>query len=164
MNILIIYDSFFGNTQKIAEAILSGFSPNNKIVLKNVTEVEQNLPEKIDVLIVGSPTRGFRPSPNTSKFLKSIGSKSFEGVKVAAFDTRINLETLKKAAFRYMVDKGGYAAKTILKQLLKKGGEQVAGPEGFLVDGEEGPITEGETSRAVVWAQTIESEIIRITT
>ena len=55
-----------------------------------------------------------------------------------------------------MVDKGGYAASTIITALKKKGGNLLALPEGFLVTGEQGPLKEGELERAVAWARQIQ--------
>jgi hypothetical protein len=46
----------------------------------------------------------------------------------------------------------GYAAEKIGKQLVNKGGSQIVKPEGFFVDGSEGPITAGELERAIAWA------------
>ena len=54
-----------------------------------------------------------------------------------------------------MVDKGGYAAKPILKQLIRKGGENIAEPEGFYVEGEKGPLRENEIERAKEWAKSL---------
>jgi hypothetical protein len=56
---------------------------------------------------------------------------------------------------RYLVDKGGYAAKHIAKALEKKGGKLVVPPEGFFVKGDNGPLAEGELARAAKWAEQI---------
>jgi hypothetical protein len=77
------------------------------------------------------------------------------GTHVAAFDTRIALETIDSKALRFMVDKGGYAAKTIAKELTARGGKLVVPPVGFLVTGEEGPLKDGELERAADWARQI---------
>jgi hypothetical protein len=54
-----------------------------------------------------------------------------------------------------LVNVFGYAAKPISDRLEKKGGELVVSPEGFYVDGTEGPLTEGELERAADWARQI---------
>jgi hypothetical protein len=74
-------------------------------------------------------------------------------VRVAAFDTRIVLETIDSKALRFLVDKGGYAANTIAKTLEKKGGQLAAPPEGFFVTGEQGPLKDGELEHAADWAK-----------
>lgn len=148
---LIVYDSFFGNTEKIAEAIVSLIGTGASAV-----RVQDILPEQLnglELLIVGSPTRGFRPSEPIQKFLNAPEFPNLEGVKVAAFDTRLVLETINSKFFRFMVDKGGYASKSIAGKLRKKGGLLIAEPEGFFVTGESGPLKEGEEIRAGLWAK-----------
>ena len=52
---------------------------------------------------------------------------------------------------RFIVKTGGYAAKHIAKTLIRKGGELIAPPEGFLVSDEKGPLVNGEIERATKW-------------
>ena len=106
----------------------------------------------LDLLVLGSPTRGFRPTENVAKFINTLPKNRLVGIQVAAFDTRIWLETIKSKPFRFVVDKGGYAARTIANALEKKGGRLVVPPEGFLVTGEQGPLKAGELERAAAWA------------
>jgi flavodoxin I len=106
----------------------------------------------LNVSIVGSPTRSFRPTPAISKFLKRLPQNQLSGISVAAFDTRIWLTTIDSTALRFLVDKGSYAANTLAKALRKKGGKLRMPPEGFLVTGEQGPLKEGELERAAEWA------------
>jgi len=54
-----------------------------------------------------------------------------------------------------MVKLFGYAAEPIAKRLGRKGGELAVTPEGFLVEGTEGPLKEGELERAAAWAERI---------
>ena len=54
-----------------------------------------------------------------------------------------------------LVNVFGYAAEPIGDKLKRKGGELVISPEGFYVEGTEGPLTEGEIERAVDWARQI---------
>jgi hypothetical protein len=103
-------------------------------------------------LVIGSPTRGFRPTEGISQLLNALAKDQLVGVGVAAFDTRIDLTTIDSSVFRFIVDKGGYAANTIAKSLEKKGGNLLASPEGFLVTGEQGPLKDGELERATAWA------------
>ena len=49
----------------------------------------------------------------------------------------------------------GYAAKPIAEKLIKKGGPQIMPPEGFFVEGREGPLRDGEIERAKEWAEEI---------
>ena len=153
MKICIVYDSVFGNTRDIAVAIHQALSDNSEADIYSVNEINPEKAASADFLIVGSPTRSFRPTPAIAKLLKSIPKNALAGKQVAAFDTRVKLSDINSKALRFMVKKGGYAAKPILAQLVKKGGSQMGEPEGFYVRGEEGPLYEGETERAMRWAK-----------
>jgi flavodoxin I len=155
MKTLIIYDSVFGNTSKIAHAILQGCNIHENVNAIRVQEVSIEKFQNINLLIVGSPTRGFRPTPAISDLLKKIPEKCLEGVRIAAFDTRLSLDHCKSGFVRFIVRKGGYAATAILSILLEKGGTPTLPPEGFLVTGEEGPLLESEMERAAKWASVI---------
>jgi hypothetical protein len=107
-------------------------------------------------LIVGSPTQKFSPTGATTRLLKSVPKKGLQGVKVAAFDTRYPASEIEKAGIlAFLVRMFGYAAEPIAKRLEKKGGELVIPPEGFYVEGTEGPLQEGELERAADWAKRI---------
>jgi len=148
MNALVIYDSVFGNTETVALAIAAALQAQ----AMPVSQVPLELERSPDLLVVGSPTRGFRPTEGIAKWLNTLPKNHLAGVRVAAFDTRILLETIDSKILRLMVDKGGYAAATIAKALTKKGGNLAKPPEGFFVAGEEGPLKDGELERASIWA------------
>ncbi len=75
MKTLVVYDSFFGNTEKIAMAISKTFGNTKEVTICKAVNVKPNMLDGLDYLIVGSPTRAFSPSPATKSFLKSIPSK-----------------------------------------------------------------------------------------
>lgn len=156
MKIMIIYDSVFGNTEKIAQAIADGFKTQGFVDILPVNQVSVTKIKGLDLLIIGSPTRGFRPTEGISNLLKLLTKDQLNGTQVAAFDTRIALNTINSAVLRLMVDKGGYAANNIAKELRKKGGVLCASPAGFLVTGEQGPLQDGELQRATDWAKQIQ--------
>ena len=150
MEALIIFDSVFGNTLKIAEAIVAGLG-HVRAKVAYVKEIESMSAPLPDLIVVGSPTRQFRATPAIMNFLKSLPSNSLKGVQVAAFDTRIDLETIDSKPLKYLVDHGGYAANQIARKLKQRGGMLIRHPEGFLVNGEQGPLKEGEVDRAMNW-------------
>ena len=145
MNTLVIYDSFFGNTEQIAQAIGKAMPLPDQVEICRVSEVKPGQLAGSKLLIVGSPTRGFRPTPAIAELLKNLPASALEGVKVAAFDTR-------------MVNLGGYAAAPIATALKKKGGVLVAPPERFFVQDQEGPLKPGELERAASWARQLSFE------
>lgn len=153
---IIIYDSFFGNTKKISQAMANAISDHVKVDLRKVGEVSPDEIKEVETLIIGSPTRKFNASEATVRFLKLIPKNSLNNVRVAAFDTRNTQEELNKyKILSLMVKLFGYAAEKISNKLRKLGGIEVVTPQGFYVNGIEGPLVEGELERAAQWAQQI---------
>jgi flavodoxin len=155
MKALVIYDSFFGNTEKVAKAIGSALGDPKGVIACRVDEANRDLLKGLDLLIVGSPTRAFSPSPAIKTFIKSIPGKSLEGVKVTAFDTRMKIDEKTPGILRFFAGIFGYADKPILGSLVKKGGNEAVPSEGFFVVGSEGPLADGELERAAEWAKKI---------
>lgn len=151
----IIYDSYFGNTEQIANAIGNTLGSIGEVSISKVTDMKGEGLGNTELLIVGSPTRAFRPTDPVVTFLLEIPDKSLKGVKVAAFDTRICMDDLKSRILALLVKLLGYAAKPIAKRLRKKGGDLIIPPEGFFVRGSKGPLKEGELERAASWAKQI---------
>jgi flavodoxin I len=157
MKIFITYDSYFGNTEKIAQMIASTLQSGAETTVLRVGDMKLEQLKGIDILIVGSPTRGFRPSDATRAFLKNLPKDSLKGVKVAAFDTRIAPSDISSPILGRLVNFFGYAGKPIAASLTKKGGALIVPPEGFIVKGSEGPLKDGELERAADWAMRIQA-------
>jgi flavodoxin len=155
MKALVIYDSYFGNTERIAKAMGEALAHECAAEVVPADQMTLERLQGADLVIVGSPTRSFRPTPGVTQWLKQTGGDELRGKRVAAFDTRIRLDTIGSKPLRFMVKTGGFAAKAIAKSLVSKGGTLTAPPEGFTVDGEEGPLTAGELERAGAWARQI---------
>jgi len=149
MKSLVIYTTMYGNTEKIARAIGGALSAE-------VLSVQEATPEKlqgIELLVVSSPTQAFNMLPAMKTWLKELPDSCLKGMKVAAFDTRLDVKKVKNVILTFMESIFGYAAEKIGKALVSKGGAQVIKPEGFFVDASEGPITTGELERATEWAK-----------
>jgi flavodoxin len=144
MKALIVYDSVYGNTEKIARAIGEAIAPSGEVKVVGADETNPSELESIDLLIVGSPTHGGRPTPAVQNLLNKV--PKLQGIKVAAFDTRIPTKLVRVF---------GYAAGRIANNLKKKGSILIASPEGFFVTGGQGPLKEGELERAAGWAKGI---------
>lgn len=155
MKALIIYDSFFGHTEQIAQAMGNALGPTGDVEVLRVGDVKPEQLTGLKLLIVGSPTRGFRPTPAISNLLKSVPKNGLKGVQVAAFDTRISLSDVDSRILPVLIKAFGYAAKPIADRLKKKGGDLIMPPEGFFVEDSEGPLKEGELQRAADWAKQI---------
>jgi flavodoxin I len=143
MNVLVVYDSLYGNTERIARAI-AGVGLGEARVLR-VTEVPRSELRMFDLVVVGSPTQGGRPTQAVQDFLGEMPVLS--DARVAAFDTRLKGRLAKLF---------GFAADKIAAGLEASGGKLVAAPEGFLVKGKEGPPLEGEIERAAAWGRSLQ--------
>ena len=154
MNIVVIFDSIYGNTRTIAEAIRDTLAPGNEVRLVTVQEARELDLAATDLLIVGSPTRGFRPTPNISSYVEGL-DRIAPGKLAAAFDTRLDLQTVKPEPLRWVIDVGGYAASRIGASLERHGFVLKGGLAGFLVEGTEGPLKAGEIERARDWARNL---------
>lgn len=155
MKILVIYESFFGNTEQIAREVAAALVEAGEVETIKVSEMTIARLAEANMVIAGSPTRGFRPSEGMAAFLKSIPPDGLRGIKAAAFDTGLKLEDITSGFLRFMARIFGYAAKPIGDALQKKGAVLVVPPEGFFVNGSEGPLKEGELARAAEWGKTI---------
>ena len=155
MKALIVYDSFFNNTEQIARAIGEGLEGEVEVEIIRVSDAKPERLAGVDILLVGSPTRAFRPSPATAAFLKKIPRNGLKGVKVAAFDTGLAMDDMGSPILRFFVRIFGYAAKPISGKLKGKGGNLLIAPEGFFVTGTKGPLKEGELQRAIDWGKRI---------
>lgn len=144
MKVIVVYDSLYGNTEKIAKAI--GGALDGEVKVLRVAEANPAEIQSPDFLIIGSPTQGGKHTEAMQTFLDKIPESSLKSIKVAAFDTRMTTKFVKIF---------GYAAGRISNILKSKGGDLVVSPEGFFVTGSKGPLKEGEIERAVSWAKNI---------
>jgi len=146
MKVLIVYDSIQGNTEKVARAMAAALSSSGDVKVLKPGEVASSDLKSIDLLIVGSPTLGGRPTQPMQTFLAGIPADALKGIDVVAFDTRL------KAAW---VKIFGFASGRIADALKSKGGRLLAPPQGFFVAGRNGPLKDGESERAAEWAKGI---------
>lgn len=144
MKTLVLYDSLHGNTQQIAKAI--GAALTGEVEVLPVGKAKPSELTTFDLLFVGSPNHGGRASEPMRNFLKQVQAPALEGIKVAAFDTRLTSRWARIF---------GFAAGRIAKSLKEKGGTLILSPEAFYVEGTEGPLKEGELERAAAWAKEI---------
>ena len=91
MKAMVIYDSVFGNTEQVAREIGNSLDSQENVEILRVSSTKPDQLAGLELLFVGSPTRGFRPTEGITNFLKGIPADGLEGIKVAAFDTRISI-------------------------------------------------------------------------
>jgi flavodoxin I len=139
---LVVYDSLYGNTAQVAEAIGAAVVGESQVL--RIGEVKPSELSSFDLVIVGAPTQGGRATDAMRAFLAR--APALDGAKVAVFDTRLRARWVKVF---------GYAAGKIAERMKSLGATLVAEPEGFIVEGKEGPLAEGELERAAAWAKNL---------
>lgn len=143
MNALVVYDSQFGNTERIAKAMADTLSEFGEARAVRVNQADPANFRGVDLLILGCPIQGWKPSPGMQSFLERLRPEHLSGLKAAAFDTRMRLPRFLR----------GSGAEVIAARLSELGVEPLLPPEGFLVKGREGPMRDGEEERAISWAR-----------
>jgi flavodoxin len=161
MKALVVYESIYGNTQQVAEAIGKALSEQFDVTVAEVGDTRYDALLGIDLLVVGGPTHIFGMSRGFSRDKTREAMKGREPVSrgigvrdwldqlpkvanasAAAFDTRAhNVWRLPMGA----------AARGIASRLEAHGYQLVAEPEGFFIKDTEGPLDEGELERAAQW-------------
>ncbi len=152
---LVIYDSQFGNTEKIALAIRDALSDGAETRLVRASNVSPRDLTATDLVIIGSPTQRFHATETVDRLLRGV---SLRGVRAAAFDTRFDMDEVDSRMLRVAARVAGdsaYAAPRIAAALEKTGATMITPPEGFIVTDTEGPLREGELERAAEWARGI---------
>lgn len=153
MKISVIYDSKFGNTQKIAETIKEILEKKNEVNVIRVTEAKIKDINSADLVVIGSPTHGGNVSEATKVLLNMIPKDSLKGKKVSAFDTSFALyghNIFKKGVIKFF----GYAAPKMANVFKKKGAEIIS-VQTFFVMGMKGPLKDDELDRVRNWAKSL---------
>lgn len=146
MKKIVVYDSYFGNTAAVAEAIASTLGCE---VIK-VHAFQSQLINDYDVIVVGSPTRGFTSSKSVKKLVKLITNSN---AKIAFFDTRLELNDETPKILFKLSTKFGYSNDTLEKIILKKGLSISIESGKFYVGDNEGPLLDDEVEKARTWAK-----------
>lgn len=141
MKTLVVYDSSFGNTKKVAEETAKVLEA--KVV--SVKEFKKDDLSEVNVLILGSPIIGWKPTVSTQAFLDKFEAKSLEGVKATTFDTRVKLFIHGDAMGKMAVSLKNLGANIFTEPMAF----YVAGPQNapYLLD--------GELEKAKGWAEKI---------
>jgi hypothetical protein len=166
---LVVYESMFGNTEKIASAVLRGLQGEGVDAgLVEAGAAPGSLPDDLDLLVVGGPTHGFSmsrartradavrqgaPAERTEvgirEWLESVRLPHHRLPGVATFDTRVT-------KVRWIPQAAGPSAARLAHH---RGLETVAKPMGFLVEDLRGPLAEGELEQAAAWGRRLATEL-----
>jgi hypothetical protein len=164
MRALVVYESMYGNTHQVAEAIGTGLETAYEVSVVPVSHADPALLDEADLVVVGGPTHVHGMSrPGTRKGAVEAAAKPDSGqqtepdalgpglrewfgtlgrypAKAAAFDTRLHGPAMMT----------GRASKGVAHLLRAHGLELVAPPESFLVT-KQNELEPHETTRAREW-------------
>jgi len=168
----VVYESMYGNTHRVAEAIAEGLGPMAATEVFSTGEAERMDLKGLDLLVVGGPTHahGMTRSQTRQAAVKDArsGAKelildpSVEGPGVREWLDSLDPSSGRAAAFDTRVDMPelltGHASKGIGKKLKQHGFELVADPESFLVSGDS-DLLPRELDRARKWDPTLASSL-----
>ena len=146
---LVVYDSKFGNTERIAQAIARGAATLGSVRVANIADAAPSLAAGPDLVLVGGPTQRRSMSPGLRGFLEALPAGSLAGAATASFDTRYRGSTWLM----------GSAAAEAAKGLQRAGSRLAAPPESFFMN-RGGPVERqsleaGELERAEAWGRAI---------
>ena len=166
MRAVVIYESMFGNTERVARAVADGLRRTVDVDLVEVGAVGAASVAGADLMVVGGPTQGFslsrKGTPSSGQAAKlppdrppfrggglrawiaSLPDAARAGATeagFAAFDTRFRKP-------RWLT---GSAARAADGQLRQKGYRPLAPAESFFVAHADGPLVDGELDRALAW-------------
>lgn len=85
MNVLVLYSSHTGNTEKIASAVYGEASQENNAVLKKLNEVDPNSLGEYDLVFIGSPINAGKIAEEVTAFLNNL--PRLPNTKLAGFIT-----------------------------------------------------------------------------
>jgi flavodoxin len=146
MKAVIIFESQFGNTGKVARAISDTLKKHLTVQLVNINDPLPQL-DNVNLVIMGCPTQKQGLSAPMCSYLEKISD--LNGIWAVAFDTRHRGPKLLS----------GSAAPNIARQLRQKGATLLAEPESFFCVERESSLYEGELNRAVEWTNTLVMEL-----
>jgi len=148
---IVVYDTSYGNTKKIAETIAETLKESGiEVDLFDVKDVKKLSAKDCNFLVLGSPTRFGTLSFAIRGFLGKVKSEEWMNKPFAAFDTE-NPENVEK--------KQGSAAEKIAEKLMEKKMNQLLPVLKALVFEMKGPLKEGEIERTKEYAKGLATKL-----
>jgi hypothetical protein len=169
---LVVYESMFGNTKRVAGAIADGLAGHVTVETIEVSDAPTHVPQGIDLLVVGGPTHVHgmttvrtradaalrTPEPLISR---GIGIREYlqlvrpavRSLPAVAFDTRINGPVLFT----------GSAASGFARRLRTVGFRLLQPPRSFLIATKadvSDALLEGELEKARAWGSALGANVV----
>ena len=160
MKALVVYESMFGNTEAVAQAVADGLADRFDVTLADVRTMPRAF--GMDLVVSGGPTHAFgmsRPATRQDAVRQGATREGVAGVGLREWlDTSPSLPGRTTAtAFSTSIDKPltGSAGRKALRRLRHLGCRAVVPAENFHVTGTAGPLADGEQQRARRWGEAV---------
>lgn len=99
---VVLYDTVFGNTEKVARALARGIERHVPVDCINILEADTGALASYDLIAIGAPTQAFTAHKPMKDFLSGLrGVKNLSGVRGFAFDTKFD-SLLSGSASKYI--------------------------------------------------------------
>jgi len=148
---MVVYDTSYGNTKKIAETITETLKESGiEVDLFDVKDVKKLSAKDYHFLVLGSPTKFGTMSFAIRFFLGRVKSEEWMNKFFAAFDTE-NPENMEKKEYS--------AAEKIAEKLRDKKMNQLLPVLKAAVLGQKGPLREGEIERTKDYARKLATKL-----
>ena len=166
MRAVVIYESMYGNTRRIAESVAAGLDSAVQVSVYPVGAADAEALDGADLIVLGGPTHAWSMSKKSTRdsaiemaevkglvldadaggpgLREWISSGRAANANVAAFDTRLKVPSLFT----------GRASVAMARQLRHHGGQLVTGPKSFYVD-RRTRLCVGEEARARAWGASL---------
>jgi hypothetical protein len=159
MKAIVVYESHWGNTAAIAQAIADGIGPEARAV--TTTEATPDLVGDAELVVAGAPVMAFSLPKDSmlesmTKDRKAPVAPDVSNPSLRAWLDALPHGTAAAASFetRLRWSPGG-ATGTIDDRFRRAGFRTIAKAEKFIVTGSYGPLREGEVERAREWGATL---------
>lgn len=173
MRAVIVFDSMFGNTHEIADAIAEGLVEYADVDLVSVDDALGTVGSDVDLLVVGGPTHGHGLSNRASR--QASGKQTAQGAVSGRIGLREWLAGLAEptravaaSTFDTRFDKPawltGSAARQAAARLRRRGYRLIAPPASFYIDSASGPLRPGESDRARRWGEMLGASVVQART
>jgi hypothetical protein len=170
MHALVIYESMFGNTHEVADAIAIGLSRTLTTQVRQAADIDLGTLDP-DLVVIGTATHArSMPRPSTREGAMQDTVKHPEHhLEPVAMNSGVrellaglpNQRSRFGAAFDTRFDRPkavtGSAARAVARKMRGLQFELLDGPNSFVVEGMDGPLAEGELIRARAWGETLAS-------
>jgi len=148
--VIVVYESKYGNTKRVAEAIIEGINEVASIEtsLKELKEVNLKDVSDYDAILIGSPNHLGGPTRGIKGFIDELGKLQLKGKMFAVFDTYLGKDFEK-------------AVKKMEERINEKipGMKQIASGLSIKVRGMKGPIVDGELPKCREFGKKIATQL-----